>query len=243
LSKAIIGDHIGDNEEYVRQLRALASTNALTALETALRPRTLEKFAEPSKRKITSLIVFIALTLDILLSVPTNGLLTPASSNNKAHCSMHEQLGLLLVHYLRHLCSKAFSPSSSLLSCFGNASGNVTLSGSFWSTLASERLPEPSVPDSGGEPQRKTDTGASYTLDWLMDHYAGLVVTSSAPPTYESRLLTEENIDMAHPGPAPQSQLERWLAEDQPTSPWNGCCSASNPALRGVNLDDVNAAL
>jgi hypothetical protein len=74
---------------------------------------------------------------------------------------MHEQLGLLLVHYLRHLCSKAFSPSSSLLSCFGNASGNVTLSGSFWSTLASERLPEPSVTDSGGEPQSKTDSSIS----------------------------------------------------------------------------------
>ena len=74
---------------------------------------------------------------------------------------MHEQLGLLLVHYLHHLCSKVFSPSSSLLSCFGNASGNVTLSGSFWSTLASERLPEPSVTDSGGEPQSKTNSSIS----------------------------------------------------------------------------------
>jgi hypothetical protein len=131
------------------------------ALETALRPRTLEKFAEPSKRKVTSLIVFIALTLDVLLSVPTNGLLTPMSSNSKAHRSMHEQLGLLLVHYLHHLCLKVFSPSSSLLSCFGKASGNVTLSGSFWSTLASERLPEPSVTDSGGELQSKTDSSIS----------------------------------------------------------------------------------
>jgi hypothetical protein len=197
------------------------------------------------------------------------------SSNSKAHRSMHEQLGLLLVHYLHHVCSKVFSPSSSLLSCFGNASGNVTLSGSFWSTLASERLPEPSVTDSGGEPQSKTDSsisafrhspavervasgeiapvnvpqrtiatpriarqdfeklafppvsdlsrqsrpdpvllnlGASSNQDRRMYHSAQLVVTSSTLPNYGAHQIAQST--------TPAYQMERWLAEDQPSSPW-----------------------
>jgi hypothetical protein len=155
LSKSMISDRIGDDEEYVRQMRALASTKALMALEIALRPRMLEKFSDPSKRVITSLIVFIALTLEILLSMPTNGLPPPTPLNGNARDSMHEQLGLLLVHYLHYLCSKVFSPSSSLLSCFGNANGSVTLSESFWSTLASEGLFESSVSHSGIGPQNE----------------------------------------------------------------------------------------
>ena len=72
---------------------------------------------------------------------------------------MHEHLGLLLVHYLHHLCLKAFSHDSKLFSCFGNASGNVSLSASFWSNLASEisSLPKPPMTSPASEVESKTD--------------------------------------------------------------------------------------
>ncbi|ERF68147.1 hypothetical protein EPUS_08213 [Endocarpon pusillum Z07020] len=71
---------------------------------------------------------------------------------------MPEHLGLLLVHYLHHICSKAFSRNSKLFSCFGNANGNVSLSASFWSTIASEMssLPKPSMTSPASEVESKT---------------------------------------------------------------------------------------
>ncbi len=173
--ESITDDHIADNEKHIRQLRALASVNALTALEAALRPRTLENSVDPSKRKIVSLILRIALTIEVLLSAPPHGVLTPAPSNNKTLNNMHEHLGLLLVHYLHHLCLKTFSPDSKLFSCFGNAGGNVSLSRSFWLALESElsSLPEPPMTI----PASRALSNAEY-LSFILPGISEMVLTA-----------------------------------------------------------------
>lgn len=134
----IRGDRNAENEEHDRLLRALASVDALTILEAALRPRTLEKLVNRSKTNIVSLIVHIAFVLDDVLSLSRGDIITQAPSNNKTLHDMREHLRLILVYHLHHLCSKVFSQDSKLFSYFGNASGNATLPTSFWFDMAWE---------------------------------------------------------------------------------------------------------
>ena len=133
--KAIKQGWLREREEYIQQLRAVSAAHTFLALQQALGPRILQKaFVEPSKTKVISLVIFIALTLELVLDSGGNPG-TISSAKDTTYDNMYGHLTELLAHYLLYITARVFPATPALQAALSNSNGRVSISPEFWSLL------------------------------------------------------------------------------------------------------------